>query len=438
MVESDHTEQHRPRGRWSGTCPRCPGKLAESGRHDMTCIGCGTTITPPHRAPASWEATAEAWEDYSRPGNLVPEWGRSTVREPWSPPRDKAKGEEPAIRDPHVRGHQDALLDATVGAYVAGTARLTDTLRALVQRARTAAKGQQRASKPKGAEDEIAAILFAHLDETAGTGETAARAYLSARFAPGAYRLPRLYRRQPDGSLVRNEDRDNLPPVDAPPEQVDAAFGYWVRVAEGIPAIRDGILSALALLMANLLNQRGVDASACVGAGPGDGEPFAMRLPRAERFAGSHHAVAIALSDPEIAPRPSAPAAPGKHPIPQGLQFGTVTVHPSHSGSGRAPGESGVIDMLDAQRALGSLTADDLDILATTLATPPGQRLDPNRRKQRERAWTRATDALREQGLIPPRKRKPARKAAQPEAADDVSIPVAPIGAYQPAMGLAG
>ena len=414
MTDTPIEQPRHRRGRWTETCPRCPGKLAESGRHDLTCLGCGATITPPHRAQTSWEATAEQWEDYSRPGNLVSEWGRSTVREPWSPPRDKAKSEDPAIRDPHVRGHQDTLLDATVGAYVAGTARLTDTLRALVQRARKAAKGQERAAKPKGAEDEIAAILFAHLDETTGHSAEDARAYLRTRFAPGAYRLPCLYRRAAGDGLARNEDRDNLPPVEATEEQATAALAHWVKVAEGIPAIRDGILCALALLAANLLNQRGVDASEIVGAGPGDGEPFAFHLPRTERFAGSQHAVAVALSDPEIAPRPSTPAAPGKHPIPQGLQFNRIAVHPSHSGSGRAPGEHGVIDMLDAQRALGGLTRDDLDILVSTLATPKGQRLDPNQRKMRERAWNRATDALREQGLIPPRKRKATRRHLTP------------------------
>lgn len=405
-MTEQHTEQHRHRGRWSGTCPRCPGKLAEGPKHSLVCLGCETTITPLPRAPASWEVTGEQWEDYSAPGGLVAEWGRSTVREAWSPPRDKASAEDPHIREPHTRGRQDDLLDAAVGAYVAGTERLTDTLRTLVKRARTAPKAPQKPTKKKGAAEELADVLFAHLDETTGEGAASdpARVYLATRFAPGAYRLPCLYRRQPDGTLTRNEDRDNLPPVDAPAEHVDAALAHWVHLAETIPPIRDGILSALALLAANLLQQRGVDASEIVGAGPGDGEPFAMRLPRTERFAGSHHAVAVAMSEPEIAPRPSPPAAPGKHPIPGGIQFGRIALNPSHTGSGRAPGESAVIDMLDAQRALGGLTQDDLALLAD-------DKPDPNKRKQRERAWEKATDALRERQLIPPRKRRPVRAA---------------------------
>jgi hypothetical protein len=63
-----------------------------------------------------------------------------------------------------------------------------------------------------------------------------------------------------------------------------------------------------------------------------------------------------------------------------------------------------VIDMLDAQRALGGLTRDDLALLAD-------DKPDPNKRKQRARAWERATDALRERDLIPPRKRRPVRAA---------------------------
>jgi hypothetical protein len=366
MVETDHTEQHRPRGRWSGTCPLCPGKLAEGPKHTLVCLGCETTIAPPPRAPASWEVTGEQWEDYSAPGNLVAEWGRSTAREPWSPPRDKASAEAPHIREPHTRGRQDDLLDAAVGAYVAGTERLTDTLRTLVKRARTAPKAPQSPTKRKGAAEEIADLLFAHLDEATHAPADPLRQILTG--------LP--------------------------------------------PALHTGLFSGAIALAADILLRRGVDLWAALGLGTGPLEPLAFRLPRTERFAGSHHAVAVALSEPEIAPRPSPPAAPGKHPIPGGIQFGRIALNPSHTGSGRAPGENAVIDMLDAQRALGGLTRDDLALLAD-------DKPDPNKRKQRARAWERATDALRERDLIPPRKRQPVRAAPLPKPKPVRDLPTA-------------
>ncbi len=366
------TEQHRPRGRWSGTCPLCPGKLAEGPKRSLVCLACQATIAPPHRPPVpAWEqdprldAEDGGWERYSRPGGLVAEWGRSTRREDWSTPRDgaMAKG-DPSIQEPHARGHQDDLLDATVGAYVASTERLTDTLRQLVKRAGTAPKAPQLPSKRKGkrsAGDDVAELLFAHLDEV-----------------------------------------DHAP-----------ADPLRQRLAGLPPALHTGLFSGAVELAADILLRRGVDLWAALGLGNGPLEPLAFRLPRAERFAGTHHAVAVALSEPELAPRPSPPAAPGKHPIPQGLQFGMIALNPSRSGSSNAPGESAVVDMLDAQRALSSLTKDDLGELVTCLNTPPGVPLDPNRKKQRERAWTRAASDLRRSGLIPPK--RPPVKAMPPQ-----------------------
>jgi len=391
----------RPRHRHRGLprCPFCPAcedcldtlgtdcgahALAATPNGALECSACKATLAPPRPPESPWMSDPctqdehGPWHRFSWNGNLQERWGTSTDRENGAPPAKLDEPEEPTkvprIRVEHRRGREDQLLDGVIASFTAGTAALADTLRELLLQARKAKRAPPAPSKPvrrRSPRDELAAVLLDHLDAT-------------TRSAPA--------------------ETDPL----------------RQRLAGLPPALHDGLARGAILLAVDALLRRGVDVWAACGMDPGPLEPLAFKLPRTERFSGTLHAVAIAYSQPELAPRPSGPSAPAVHPLKGGMRFGEVTCHPSHGGSGRAPGEDQLIDKLDVEKALTALSPRDRDLLVSTGT-------DPGTKKQRSLAWQRAADALRgkagpgEQSLIPPRK---PRKLPPPDGAHGDEAPV--------------
>lgn len=431
---------HRPRrhATWTERCPYCPGALtaAQHGLPVLTCDACKVTLPPPRAAESPWMGdprtgnTHGPWQAYTRSGGLAEVWGTSTDRENGGPPASLDEPEDPAkvprIRQEATRGDQDRLLDGVIAGYAAGTAALADMLRTLRAEAiRKARAGTTPATPRKGRPrkgSDVADVLLAHLAETTGgtTADDDARPYLRRRFAPGGYVLPALYTRDPDGTLTPSDRDDRPAPVTSTDAEDTAALAFWLRVASTMPAIHDGLAAGAVTIAANLLIQRGVDASSTVGGEPGTGEPLALRLPRKERWAGTAHAVEVAFSQPTLSPRPGSSDAPALHSLKGGLRYNEVTCHPSHGSSGRAPGENAVIDHLDARTVLESLSPADLAILSRDDGAPANKADKARLRLARDRyadalraRATRGEPAMPEQGMIPAKR---PRKASAPHA----------------------
>jgi hypothetical protein len=290
----------------------------------LTCP-CGARLPPPadrnleprlptEQSSPRWdgdERLLDEWDRYSRPGLLLDEWGSSTRREDGAPPRDLDGGEEerpPRVREQARRGRQDDLLDALVRSYVGQTQALRDAIDEVKRAVQRSSRAKATAPNPPArALPTCAEVLLGHLDELVGEAARPARAR----------------------------------PAGAP--------GWFAALSAACCGALRSQVNALVILAVNALRRRGVEYLDSL-------DLVAPRIEREEPFANAKHALAVALSGGGTigGSAPKLGGAQANHKTPSGMVFGRIAIAPSHSSSGRAPGEDGVIQALDARSAVAA------------------------------------------------------------------------------------
>lgn len=325
QIDEDQEHQRRRAG-WSRRCPFCRADVLHADRAGvMACGGCSARLAPPSdrdlepRLPGEqgmprWdgdERLLAKWDRYSRSGMLLEEWGSSTHREDGAPPRERDGGEEehpPRVRYQAQRGRQDDLLDAQIRAYVDQTQALRDAIdevKIAVQRAGRAKAATQKRTGARG--PTCAEVLLNHLGELDG------------------------------GVPPQRRSRHGAP-------------GWFAALSAACCGALRSQVNALVILAVNALRRRGVEYLDSL-------DLVSPKVEREEPFANARHALAVALSGGGTigGSAPKLGGAQAKHTTPSGMVLGKIAIAPSHSSSGRAPGEDGVIEALDARSALRSV-----------------------------------------------------------------------------------
>jgi hypothetical protein len=295
---------------WTRRCPACHeiDTLVLSQTSVLQCSACHLTLVPPSdrseepRWPSvdvhpyyhpRWDSDARLlgeWDAYSGPGprgGLVAEWGTSTRREDGGPPPMRGEENPPHVLEAARRGRRDDLLDLGVRDKLSGI----DALRGAIEAVRKDVRTEAPWTKCKVARKFADACVL---------------------FCTNALRLRGIeYPPQKRGRGAGDEDEDfvgGLDPVHPHIERPQAA--HHVRRLDG---------------SLDLLEHRPV------------------------AFTGLRNAVAAldyTTSIGRLNPRLGGVRTKGR--IPRGMVLGQISVAPTFSGSGRAPGEEQLIDQIDA------------------------------------------------------------------------------------------
>lgn len=306
------------RGAWSRRCPHCRSSaLVGSPKGCLECTACKVVVQPPDpREQLPTHATGVAhprwqddhrlvdgtWDAYSREGELLGEWGRSTDRQDGLPPaEDEAEHAAPRVRAEAVRGRRDDALDAEIRAYVNETAGLRDALDAVKKLA-------ARLSR-----------IIAH--------PTYAATEVRVKIGGVDVRLDEL------GLAPTEERRRPIP-------------RWHVLLAEHGRRVTLGLYGAVALLIVNALRRRGVAVD-------GSLDPVSPQIRRDTPYSSYGHAMAAAFGVNDGGHMSLIPRnAMATHKLPQGLVLGQIACKPSRSY--RATAKELSSDHLDVIGAIAS------------------------------------------------------------------------------------